>query len=360
MPWTREQLVFVTTAYFTYGKSIVKAQRSFEMKYRLRMSPSKKVIKRCVKNFSESGNLNKKKPSGRPVSATNENKVANAQQIVEENQQISLKRLSQQLDISLKSAHTILRKKLFMYPYKVQICQKLHEGDFARRVTFCEWLLRKHAENANFIQNLIVSDEAHFALNGCVNKQNVRFWGTENPKELREVPLHSERVTVWCGMTENEIIGPYFFEDDNGKTVTVNGQRYHNLVTDFLIPKVNEMNVANLYFQQDGATCHTTRPNMEILRQKFPGRVISRYGDVEWPARSPDLSPLDFFLWGYLKGRIYRDNPIDITQLKAAIETEIRSIGQEMLIRAMDNLRHRAEICVRSGGQHLKDIIFKK
>lgn len=360
MPWTREQLVFVTTAYFTYGKSIVKAQRSFEMKYRLRMSPSKKVIKRCVKNFSESGNLNKKKPSGRPVSATNENKVANAQQIVEENQQISLKRLSQQLDISLKSAHTILRKKLFMYPYKVQICQKLHEGDFARRVTFCEWLLRKHAENANFIQNLIVSDEAHFALNGCVNKQNVRFWGTENPKELREVPLHSERVTVWCGMTENEIIGPYFFEDDNGQTVTVNGQRYHNLVTDFLIPKVNEMNVANLYFQQDGATCHTTRPNMEILRQKFPGRVISRYGDVEWPARSPDLSPLDFFLWGYLKGRIYRDNPIDITQLKAAIETEIRSIGQEMLIRAMDNLRHRAEICVRSRGRHFKDIISKK
>jgi len=64
------------------------------------------------------------------------------------------------------------------------------------------------------------------------------------------------------------------------------------------LPRVNEMNVANLYFQKDGATCHTLRPNMEILRQKLPGRLISRYGDVEWPARSPDLSPLKFFLVG--------------------------------------------------------------
>ena len=49
-----------------------------------------------------------------------------------------------------------------------------------------------------------------------------------------------------------------------------------------------------------------------------------------------------------------------ISQGKAAIEEEIQSIGQEMLTRAMNNLRHRAEICVRSGGQHLKDIILKK
>ena len=99
---------------------------------------------------------------------------------------------------------------------------------------------------------------------------------------------------------------------------------------------------------------------MEILSQTFPGRLISRFGDVVWPARSLDLSPFDYFLWGYLKGKVYRNKPTNITQLKAAIEEEIQPIGQEMLNRAMNNLRHRAEICVRSGGQHLKDIIFKK
>ena len=128
------------------------------------------------------------------------------------------------------------------------------------------------------------------------------------------------------------------------------------MMNDFLITKVNEMNVIDPYFQQDGATCHTTRFNMVILRQTFPGRLISRYGDVGWRARS-DLSPLDYFLWGYLKGKDYRNKPANIIQLKTAIE-EIQSIGQEMLTRAMNNLRHRAEICVRSGGQHLKDIII--
>ena len=119
-------------------KNIVKAQISFGMKYRLRMSPSKKVITRCVKNFSESGNLDKKKSKGRPVTATDENNVATAKQIIEGNRQISLKLLSQQLDISSKSDHTILKKKLSMNPYKMQNCQKLNDGNFERRVAFCE------------------------------------------------------------------------------------------------------------------------------------------------------------------------------------------------------------------------------
>ena len=98
---------------------------------------------------------------------------------------------------------------------------------------------------------------------------------------------------------------------------------------------------------------------MEILRQTFPGRLISRFGDVEWPVRSPDFSHLDCFLCGYLKGKVCRNKPTNITQLEAAIEEEIQSIGQEMLTRALNNLRHRAEICVQSEGQHLKDIIFR-
>ena len=136
-----------------------------------------------------------------------------------------------------------------MHPYKMQICQKLHEGDFERRVAFCEWFLQKHADNSNFNQTLTLSDEAHFERNGCVNKQNIRFWAEQNPKETTEISFHSERVTVWCGVHEiiHKIFGPYFFEDGNGQTVTVNGQRYIDMINDFLIPKVNEINVIDPY-----------------------------------------------------------------------------------------------------------------
>ena len=70
---------------------------------------------------------------------------------------------------------------------------------------------------------------------------------------------------------------------------------------------------------------------MTLLRSQFPGPLISRFGDVEWPARAPDLSPLDFFFpLGYLKGRVYRGNPTTIADLNYAIKMEIRAIGSDV------------------------------
>ena len=131
-------------------------------------------------------------------------------------------------------------------------------------------------------------------------------------------------------------------------------QRYQKMLTDYWIPALNETNISNHFVQ------HTTRPNMEILRAKFPGNLITRIGDVEWPARSPDLSPFDYFFWAYLKGNVYRNEPTNIAQLKAAIQGEIELITPELTSRAISNLRNRAKCCLRSGGQHMKDIILKK
>ena len=90
-------------------------------------------------------------------------------------------------------------------------------------------------------------------------------------------------------------------------------------------------------------------------------KVISRFGDVEWPARSPDLSPLDFFLWGYLEdNKVYRDNPKTVTELKEAIATEIRAIGLGVASAVMNSMKKHAEICIQSGGRHMKNIIFHK
>ena len=70
------------------------------------------------------------------------------------------------------------------------------------------------------------------------------------------------------------------------------------------------------HFQQDGATVHTANESMTIVRNMFPGHLISRFGDVPWPPRSPDLSTCDFFLWGYLKSRVYTHNPRTLNDLK--------------------------------------------
>ncbi|GFX07824.1 transposable element Tcb1 transposase [Trichonephila clavipes] len=112
-------------------------------------------------------------------------------------------------------------------------------------------------------------DEAHFWLNGYVNQQNCRIWSDANPQVYVEAPLHPEKLTVWCALWAGGIIGPYFFKNDEGHNVTVNNDLY--------------------------------RATIDFLKDTFGDRLISRFGPVNWPPRSCDLTPLDYFLWGYVK-----------------------------------------------------------
>ena len=102
------------------------------------------------------------------------------------------------------------------------------------------------------------------------------------------------------------------------------------MLTDFIIPQVEDMDQADIHFERDGATCHTTRENLSLLRDHFPGRLVSRFGGVKMPARFQDLLHPVFFFWGHLKERLYRYNPQSLTKLKEAIGNEIRYIGSDV------------------------------
>ena len=91
----------------------------------------------------------------------------------------------------------------------------------------------------------------------------------------------------------------------------------------------------------------------------FPGRLVSLRGDIEWPLYSPDLNPCDFFLWGHLKERVYRESPDSLDALKDAIRRKIQAIPLEMVLRVVANFRERLQACIDEGGRQLKDHIFK-
>lgn len=205
----------------------------------------------------------------------------------------------------------------------------MSERDRNNRVAACEEMLENLPQEAVFF-----SDEAHFYLSGCVNKQNFRYWSADNPRVIHEKPLHCEKVTVWCAVSEMGIIGPYFFEEGN-RAATVNSERYIAMIRNFFAPAFAELNVQNAWFQQDGATAHTSRASLQLLREMFPGRLISLRGDIPWPARSPDLTPCDFFLWGYLKGQVFKHRPRTVRELKDVMRLESRRIPHEMLVRVM-------------------------
>ena len=110
------------------------------------------------------------------------------------------------------------------------------------------------------------------------------------------------KTTVWCGLWAGGIIGPYSFKDEAGANVTVNGERYRAMINVFLMLEI-EARSLHIWFQQDGATCHTAHETMDLLRSRFGEQFISRLGPVDWPPRSCDITPLDLYLWGYVKSK---------------------------------------------------------
>jgi len=114
-----------------------------------------------------------------------------------------------------------------------------------------------------------------------------------------------------------------------------------------------ELSIA--YFQQDGATSHTSLASMAEIQSFFGDRVISK---GLWPPRSPDLTPPDYFLWGYLKGRIYQNKPRTIDALKANITEEIQAVTADVLARTFQNMARRVQSYLDANGGHFQQILW--
>ncbi|GFV23456.1 putative DD41D transposase [Trichonephila clavipes] len=237
----------------------------------------------------------------------------------------------------------------------------IHQNDHEARRRFVEWAQNEIAVVPDF--QILFSDEAHFWLNDYVNKQNCHIWSEANTQVYVETPLHPEKLIVWCALWAGGIIGPYFFKNDEGHNVTVNGDRYRAMITNFFIPELNNHDVQELWFQQDGATCHTARATIDLLKDTFGGRLISRFGPVNWPPRSCDLTPLDYFLWGYVKSLVkslvYADKPQTFDHLEDNIRRVIADIRPQMLEKVIENWTSRLDYIRASRGSHMPEIIFK-
>jgi hypothetical protein len=131
-----------------------------------------------------------------------------------------------------------------------------------------------------------MSDEASFHLSGFVNAQNIRHWDTENPHAVYYVPLHGQKVGVWCAVSGRRVTGPIFHYD------TVNSERYVNNMSEPFFQILNEEENQQTCSQQDNAAAHTSH-FLGLLREMFG---VSIFWWCLWPHRSRDTSLRDFCL----------------------------------------------------------------
>lgn len=160
---------------------------------------------------------------------------------------------------------------------------------------------------------------------------------------------------MWCGIYDGGIIGPIFFDQ------TLTGQRYVDEIlegtVDGFCSEVPLSRLPLLWYQQDGAPAHSSSRARNWLNATFHTQWIGRHGPVHWPARSPDLSPLDFFLWGYVKDRVYVTETKTSDELKARITDVCSRIPPSVIKKATEDVIKRAQYCVAAEGDLFEHVL---
>jgi hypothetical protein len=223
MVFSQEQKIYIVESYFRNGHLIdgewqYSIEACFE-EFRLQFPDAALTynifhhnLTQCIQIFRETGSVDRKKVSGRPTKRTEE-AIANVRQVMEEVPRTSVRRLSQQVQLSTSTCHNILKKDIHLYSYRLQAVQQLLEADYPVRVEYCHWFL--NTMNENLLNWSFFSDESWFYLDGYVNSQNMRWWSSEKPNFFEQVPLHPQKVGVWAAISRRRIIEPIFFNGTN-------------------------------------------------------------------------------------------------------------------------------------------------
>jgi len=323
----------------------VEAGRMYLNNYPERRQPSAKIFGRLATNLKQYGAFVKPVLSrNKPCNEERENNVLLA---VTENPETSVRKIDHTTGVAKSTAHFILRKQRF-HPYKFRVCQGLRPGDEERRRTFCEWYTRKCQDDENFPHTIIWSDESMVTNNGIFNRRNTHYWSRDNPR-VHRMARHQHRFgfNMWVGIFGTRLIGPFFYN------ASLTSENYLNLLENDLEEALDNLPIAevrNCWFQQDGAPAHNALIVREYLSDRFPRRWIGTHSTVPWPPRSPDITPLDFFLWGYIKNYVYGRVFASEDQLRQLVLEAFDSITPNMLRNVLNSTVRRSYLCLENNG----------
>ncbi|KFM58240.1 hypothetical protein X975_25180, partial [Stegodyphus mimosarum] len=148
----------------------------------------------------------------------------------------------------------------------------------------------------------------------------------------------------------DRVIGPFVFTEK-----TVSSVVYLNMLENFVFPQLEELQ-PHVFSQQDGAQPHWGTIVRSSSNDHFTGRWIGRGGPIPWPPRSPDITPLDFFLRGFVKDNVYRRRVSNIDDLKARMTTAIAPVDADMLAGTWREIEYRLDILRATKGHTWKFI----
>lgn len=334
--------------------------QEFQVRFPGRHVPHKKTISWNVRKFSRTGtvrNIHKERCGRRRTgrSAANINVVRN---VLQQNPSVTCRK--NPTNIPRATFNRIIKLDIQWHPFRIFMRHELQNADYRRRLQFSAWFINQ-CRNPRFIYNLVIGDESSFGLNGEVTTNNVRMYAPKGqaPDFYYEKRSDRRKINVWAGLCGNgDVVGPYFFDQN------MNGRTYLAMLNNFVLPNLARIYNAvmdsefthSIWWAQDGAPPHRAREVRRKIVQIFGNRVIALGHGEAWPARSPDLTPCDFFLWGHIKSKVYTSPPASIAVLRRRIIDAFNELkrNRNMVRSSFNEMLRRAQVCQQNNGGHVE------
>lgn len=352
MDRSNNERVDMIEVYFLSRKNCTLAAETYAERYPERPTPDRRSFKKLVNNLREHGSFTYKKQRRNTVLTEDVKTFILA--YFEAHPKKSVREADSELGINYETIRRVLHEFKY-HAYKASVHQVLHPGDTGRRLVFCGWIAQEAANDPNFLASIIWTDESNFTNNGMMNRKNNHFWSKENPLIVIEGQNQIKfSINCWCAILNNRLLAVHLYPG------TLTGARYVQFLEEVLIGALEDIPIdarQNLFFQQDGAPAHNSGVAREFLNTHFPDKWIGTAGPVEWPARSPDLSPLDFYLWGYLKDELYKTRYATVEEMMEKIEDILNGIHHNSLRKATQGLIKRSHACIYVDGDLFEHLL---
>lgn len=353
MYYTREEKVDLLECYIANNKSPALALRQYRAKFPNRRLPEKKIFAKIYQQFRTNGSVLWNKRRRRTV--LDENKQLDILLHFEDTPETSTRLAASDIDVKRTTLQTCLNINSYK-PFKFKPVQKLQEADLNLRLEFCNTMMDRHFLH-NIFQNIIWTDESIFTTSTFIfNRKNMHYWSSQNKKSVFEVNRQGRRsVKVWCAIWRSRILGPIFYQQN------LTSVRYLNLLRNEILPLISnnipQWEHPNLIWQQDGAPYHRSAEITRFLNENFR-EWIGQNGTIFWPARSPDLTPMDFFLWGTLKDIVYKNKPSTVLEVHQRVHAAINHLNETNYVsNAIRHLEVLYTTCILQNGGHTENLI---
>ncbi|XP_063232473.1 uncharacterized protein LOC134536611 [Bacillus rossius redtenbacheri] len=353
--YTLAELADMHLVYGAAGGNGREAERQYRERFPNQRNPAHTMFARIDRRLRETGSLHVTKPASgsRRTIRTPSFEEEVLEQIQDTPSTAISRAIAHAMHTSRQSVALVLKEQL-LRPYHVQKVQTLQEADCPARHAFCRWLLQCCENMPQFLQHVLFTGESCFTRDGLFNNRNTHVWADQHSHTTYPT-RHQQRfsVNILAGILNDSVLGPHILPP------RLNAAEYLRFLHDVLLDMLDDVRLdirASLWFQCDGVTAHYALCVRDHLNRAFGQRWIGRGGPIAWPLHSPDLSLLDFNLWGHVKSLVYATSVHIRDELVGRIHAAFQTIGNTPAVFAdvRRNLLRHCTACIGCSGGHFE------